>query len=116
MRKPLQLGAALLVLFVLGYLFFARRGDVSSAQAHELVEGGALLLDVRTPAEFAAGHLPKAVNVPVQELEQRMTEIGPKDWPIVVYCRSGHRSSRAGGLLKTAGYSAVHDLGAMSSW
>lgn len=102
---------------LLALLYFAqRRGDTTPAEARRLVEHGARLLDVRSAAEFAAGHLPGAVNVPVQELEQRLGELGRDGRAIVVYCRSGVRSGRAARLLRNAGYAAVHDLGAMSRW
>jgi rhodanese-related sulfurtransferase len=85
------------------------------AEARRRVEGGALLVDVRTPQEFAAGHLPGAVNVPVDEVGQRIGELAPPGRELVVYCRSGGRSARAARTLEGAGYS-VYDLGAMSSW
>ncbi len=101
---------------VAGVLFASCGGDVSSNEARRLVEEGALLLDVRTPEEFAAGHIEGAVNVPVQELESRMAELEPKDRPIVVYCRSGNRSGQAARMLTSAGHRQVHDLGPMSRW
>ena len=82
-----------------------------------MTKKGALLLDVRTAQEFAAGHVEGATNVPVQELEGRLATLpAKKDQPIVVYCQSGHRSSRAAEILKKAGYTSVNDLGAMSNW
>jgi phage shock protein E len=81
----------------------------------QLVEQGALLLDVRTPAEFCEGHLAHALNVPVQELPHRLHDVGPTSRPIVVYCRSGGRSALAAQLLTRAGY-AVRDLGPMHAW
>jgi phage shock protein E len=107
---------AMAVVLAAVYLFSLSRGSVSSPEAHRLVEAGALLVDVRTPGEFSAGHLPGAVSLPVQELEPRMAELGGKDRPIVVYCRSGSRSGRAKRVLEGAGFTAVHDLGAMSRW
>lgn len=104
------------VIAALGYLSFRSRGDVSRAEARRLVEAGARLVDVRTPEEFAAGHLPGALNLPIQELERRMVELEPRERPIVVYCRSGSRSARAAHLLEKAGFGAIHDLGAMSRW
>ena len=53
-----------------GYAFLRRRSIRVGPQARKLVESGAILLDVRTPAEFAAGHIEGALNIPVQELEQ----------------------------------------------
>ena len=99
-----------------GYLLFMRGGDVTGSDARRLVEAGARLVDVRTTEEFAAGHIPGAVNIPVQELDRRIGELEPKDAPVVVYCRSGNRSGRATRVLKGAGYPKVHDLGAMSRW
>jgi len=81
----------------------------------ELVAKGALLLDVRTPAEFCAGHLADAINVPVQELPARLCDVGPISRPVVVYCRSGGRSAMARALLTRAGYQ-VADLGPMTAW
>lgn len=111
--KALAIAAfvALVLMFIM-----SRVGRTSSTEARQLVEGGARLLDVRTPAEFASGHLPGALNVPVAELERRISEVGAKDRPVVVYCRSGSRSRWATSLLKQAGFQAVHDLGAMSRW
>jgi phage shock protein E len=99
-----------------GYFMFMKAGDVSSAEARQLVRAGARLVDVRTPAEFASSHLPGAINIPVQELEARLSELRPLDGGLVVYCRSGHRSGNAARTLKRAGFSAVRDLGPMSRW
>ena len=85
-------------------------------RARELVGDGAKLVDVRTPEEYAAKHLPSAVNLPVQQLGDRMKELEPKDQPIVLYCRSGHRSGIAFDQLKKAGFSKVYDLGPISAW
>ncbi len=80
-----------------------------------LVEQGALLLDVRTPSEFQEGHVPRAMNIPVQELAARLHEVGPTRRPVVVYCRSGGRSAVATDLLTKAGYQ-VRDIGPMTAW
>ena len=110
--------AAILValVLVLVYFVFLRGGDITGGEARKLVQDGARLLDVRTSAEFASGHIDGALNIPLQELEGRMDELEPRDQPIVVYCRSGQRSRQASRLLKSAGYAAVSDLGAMSRW
>ena len=74
-----------------------------------------LLLDVRSPEEFSTGHLTSAVNVPVGELGVRLAELGAKERPVVVYCRSGRRSARAAGLLADAGFTSVLDLGGIGN-
>ncbi len=115
MKKILNL-LGVLALLIAGYFIFMPRGDLTGAEARRLVQAGARLVDVRTPGEFAAGHIDGAVNVPIQELEGRLHELGPKRDAIVLYCRSGNRSNRAATLLRSAGYATVHDLGAMSRW
>lgn len=110
------------IVIVVGLLFvFGMKGGGASAQeaseARAKVEQGATLLDVRTPQEYAAGHIDGAINIPVQQLAQRLSELGDKkDTPIVVYCRSGARSAQATSILRGAGFSAVQDIGPMSAW
>jgi len=101
----------------LSSLFGASSGAprVSGAQARDLVQNGAQLVDVRTPAEFAAGHVEGALNIPVSVLPVRLNELN-RSGTVVVYCRSGGRSASAGGILMKAGFEAVHDLGPMSAW
>ena len=75
-----------------------------------------VVLDVRTPEEYAGEHVPGAKNIPVQELQARYTELGAKTTPIVIYCRSGARSATAKALLENLGFNHVTDIGAMSNW
>jgi phage shock protein E len=103
-------------LLAAAYFMFTKGGDVSSAEAHELVGAGARLVDVRSAGEFAAGHIPGAINIPVQQLQARLGELKPKDAAVVVYCRSGNRSGNAARILRNAGFARVHDLGPMSRW
>lgn len=74
-----------------------------------------ILIDVRTPEEFASGHIPGAVNISVDELAQRLNEI-PQDKPVVLYCRSGNRSNQAAQILERAGYTQIYDLGGIITW
>lgn len=75
-----------------------------------------LLLDVRTAREFAEGHVPGAVNIPVQDLAAQLGQV-PQDREIVVYCEVGGRASRAGKLLRENGYARVSEMeGSMSAW
>jgi NADPH-dependent 2,4-dienoyl-CoA reductase/sulfur reductase-like enzyme/rhodanese-related sulfurtransferase len=66
-----------------------------------------LLLDVRTPTEFAAGHIPGAVNIPVDDLRSRLNEL-PRDRPIAVYCQVGQRGYLATRILLQAGFKAAN--------
>lgn len=95
---------------------FMGRGDLKGADARKLVEGGARLLDVRSPGEFASGHVPGAINVPLDALERRLGEVGPKERTVVVYCASGARSAAAKRVLMSKGYADVKNLGPMSAW
>lgn len=74
-----------------------------------------LLLDVRTPEEFNSGHIAGAVNISVDQLAQRLSEV-PQDKPVVLYCRSGNRSSQAAQILAQAGYTQIYDLGGIITW
>ena len=70
-----------------------------------------VLLDVRTTAEYAEGHLPGAINIPHTELASRVAELSEaRDRDIVVYCRSGTRAEHALGVLKDAGFSRLFHL------
>lgn len=73
------------------------------------------LIDVRTPEEFASGHIEGAVNIPVEALAGRLSEV-PSGQPIVLYCRSGNRSATAARMLADAGYTAIYDLGGVQRW
>lgn len=98
------------------FMLSRRQGDVSGEDARKLVAAGARLLDVRSAGEFRAGHVPGAVNIPVQELPRRLKEVGAKTQPVVVYCQSGMRSAQAKRLLESNGFTQVSDLGPMSRW
>lgn len=89
---------------------------IHGSQARQLVQEGATLLDVRTPGEFSSGHVEGALNISVQSLDQRVGELGDKEKPVVVYCRSGQRSRSAMGFLISQGFTRVYDLGPMSAW
>ena len=92
---------------------------VGTLEATKLMnQPGTLVLDVREPAEFAAGHLPRARHIPLGELGKRVDEIAKfKDKPIVVTCRSGARSGSACRTLKKAGFTKVFNLkGGVPAW
>ena len=74
-----------------------------------------VLIDVRTPQEFASGHIADAINIPVEQLASRLSEV-PQDKPVVLYCRSGNRSNQAAQILDRAGYAQIYDLGGIIDW
>jgi phage shock protein E len=83
----------------------------------ESLGAGLTVVDVRTPAEFAEGHLEGATNLDI-EGGQFTTAIAdlPRDEPYMVYCRSGRRSSAAAQAMIDAGFTDVYDLGAITDW
>jgi phage shock protein E len=91
-------------------------GKVDGATAKALVAAGAKVVDVRTPDEFAYGHVPGALNIPFDEIGKRTAEIGPASTPVVLYCRSGHRSGIAVETLSKAGYGKLYDLQTVTAW
>ena len=89
--------------------------EVSAEDGHQMVEEGALLLDVREADEWDAGHAPEAVWIPMGELQARVDEL-PHDRRIVAICRSGSRSYAVTDALLGAGYDAVNLEGGMRAW
>jgi NADPH-dependent 2,4-dienoyl-CoA reductase/sulfur reductase-like enzyme/rhodanese-related sulfurtransferase len=73
------------------------------------------LLDVRTPQEFAAGHVPGAVNIPIDDLRERLAEV-PQDRPIAAYCQVGQRGYLATRILKQAGYDVANIAGGYKTY
>jgi phage shock protein E len=87
---------------------------ISGKDAQTLVSAGATLVDVRSTQEFAEQHVEGARNIPVGDIESRMSEL-PKDHPVVVYCRSGMRAARAASALRAAGFTA-YNMGGVDAW
>ena len=82
----------------------------------QAIAEAALVLDVRTADEFASGHLPQAVNIPVDEVQARVEEIatkvgGDRTKPIAIYCASGNRAGKAESMLEKAGFTRVTNAG-----
>lgn len=90
----------------------------ASAAADVLAEPDVTVLDVRTPAEYAAGHLPGAVNIDVEggSFAQQVGQL-PKDATYLVYCRTGNRSGVATDQLADLGFTELYDLqGGIEAW
>lgn len=76
----------------------------------------AKLIDVREEDEYAAGHIPASINIPLSKIESAQGEITDLDTPLFVYCRSGNRSGQAVAWLKQAGYSKVKNIGGIANY
>lgn len=90
-----------------------RANRASTPAAKLKIEQGALVVDVRTPAEYASGHFAGARNIPLAELPARIAEVGDPRKPVVVYCASGMRSARAANILLSRGFADVTNAGGL---
>ncbi|MBM6898899.1 rhodanese-like domain-containing protein [Gemmiger formicilis] len=100
----------------MGFFDFLRGPDIDAGLQECRNTPGALLLDVRTPEEYAEGHLPSARNLPLQSLEGIASVAPAKDTPLYVYCRSGARSGQATGQLQRMGYTKVTNIGGIMNY
>ncbi|MCB1155914.1 MAG: rhodanese-like domain-containing protein [Leptospiraceae bacterium] len=83
--------------------------DKASWQKIQAENPKTLMVDVRTEAEWKEGHLEGALFIPMSELQARISEI-PKDIPVLIYCRSGNRSTVAANFLASQGYKNLYNL------
>jgi rhodanese-related sulfurtransferase len=80
----------------------------------DLVKQGAIILDVRSKGEFQGGHIKGSINIPVDALNNNLNKL-KKDYPIITCCASGMRSASAKRILKSNGFTEVHNGGGWSS-
>lgn len=114
---------ALALLFLTGCSAAAPKGSgytqITMEEAAERlgIECGFILLDVRTPEEFAAGHIPGAINIPNEDIgTDEIPRLPQKDQRIYVYCRSGNRSKQASEKLAALGYTDIVEIGGIMDW
>lgn len=100
----------------MGFFDFLRGADINAGLVQCQQTPGALLLDVRTPGEYAEGHLPGARNLPLQSLEEVVRVVPAKDTPLFLYCRSGARSGQATSELQRMGYTKVTNIGGIMNY
>jgi rhodanese-related sulfurtransferase len=128
--KSARLALSLLITLMISFPSFAQGGRGESQSAESLEQYLApealqtlmddppedlYLIDVRTPQEFAAGHIPGAINIDYRELTENVpTE--DTDARIILYCRSGNRSGTAYRTLETMGYTNILDWGGILRW
>jgi phage shock protein E len=77
------------------------------------ITDNATIVDVRTPGEFSHEHISNAVNIPVEEIDQRINEFRDMSVPIITYCRSGNRSGIAVSILKQNGITSAYNGGSI---
>ncbi len=95
----------------------AQYTDTSVQQAKELIDkGDVFILDVRTQEEYNAGHIRNSTLIPVQDLSKRLNEV-PRDRKILVYCRTGGRSTTASEILVNNGFTQIYNMkGGITEW
>lgn len=98
----------------------APKGSYTNVSADDLYaqlgRNDVLIVDVRTPAEYAEGHIAGAVNHPLQTIETWYKDL-PKDKPVYLYCHSGNRSQQAAEFLKKKGFSNIYnERGGILAW
>jgi rhodanese-related sulfurtransferase len=100
----------------MGFLSKLFGGGASKADVGQMVKNGALLIDARSPQEFAGGHIEGSINIPHNVIAQTIhTKTTDKTKSIVVYCQSGMRSAMAVSALKRAGYALAENGGAIGA-
>jgi phage shock protein E len=107
------LSAILTALAILTLTFACRAGGADPAKVHDKIKTGALVVDVRTPAEFTSGAYQGAINIPLDQVEKRLSEFGDPKRAIVLYCRSGNRSGQAKAILEKNGFVDVTNGGGL---
>jgi rhodanese-related sulfurtransferase len=95
--------------------WFKVTAEVAPMAVEDLVDAGAVLIDVREPDEWAAGHAPQARHIPMGQVEARLDEV-PRDVTAVIVCRSGGRSNTVMQFLNRQGFNAFNLSGGMRAW
>ena len=93
--------------------------NITAEEAKEIMDTqeGYIILDVRTPEEYADKHIPNAINVPNENIgTEEVPELPDKDQLILVYCRSGNRSKQASEKLAALGYTRIVEFGGINEW
>lgn len=120
MRGLFARASMLLFLLAGSAICIAEVVDIPQAELMQRIKAGhaGLILDVRSPEEYAEGHVPDAINIPYDQLNARLAEIASyKEKDIVLYCRSGKRAGIAANILQAAGFSKLLHLdGDMGGW
>lgn len=113
------LSSALLLTGCIGGQAKAAYRRVSAEEAQQIMktESGYQIVDVRTPEEYASGHIPNAICIPNESIgKEPPAELSDKKQLLLIYCRSGRRSKEASNKLVELGYENVVDFGGIIDW
>jgi len=100
------------IALLIAYMFLRRKNQISAEQAVAALKQGALLIDMRSPAEFATGHLKGAINMPLQQIDSLISGyVTDKNQVLLLHCQSGTRSDIGKSKLNALGYTRAYNLG-----
>lgn len=100
----------------MGLFDFLKTSDINEGVKICAATPGAVLLDVRNTDEYAAGHIPNSINLPLSRIGEAGSLFPDKAAPLFVYCLSGSRSSSAVGALSAMGYTNLTNIGGIRAW
>ena len=100
----------------MGFFDLFRGVDINSRLQEAREVKDAVIVDVRRPDEFSQGHIPGAVNIPLESIDAAAKKIRRKETPVYTYCLAGTRSSRAAAMLRAMGYSNVTNIGGINRY
>ena len=100
----------------MGFFDLFRRENIDQGVETFRTTPGGVLLDVRTPEEFAQGHIPGSVNLDAREISAGAERLPKKDTPLFVYCHSGARSGQAVMMLRQMGYTNAVNIGGIMDY
>jgi phage shock protein E len=103
---------AVFAVVVILFYIITRSGQIDESAARAHLKDGALIIDVRTPHEFSSGHLPRAINLPLDQIESSLPRrVKDKSQILLLHCHSGMRSGAAKKKLNAMGYANAFNLG-----
>lgn len=103
---------AVTVVLLVAYIFLRRKGQISAETAVAYLKQGAIVIDVRSEAEYRGGHLKGAVNMPLPQIDSMIANKVPdKNRVLLLHCQSGARSGMAKNRLNALGYTQAYNLG-----
>ncbi len=100
----------------MGFFDILGAGNINKAVEECRSTQGALLVDVRTPDEYAGGHIPGAVSIPLPLIEAIEDRVQDKDTPVYLYCLSGSRAGYAAQAMRRMGYTKVKNIGGIKGY
>ena len=116
MKSTVALFSFAMVFTVACYSATTETGDSITPEVLSAIEHEALIVDVRTPEEFANGHYPGAINIPHETILEVLNQLGvTADTSVILYCRSGNRSGQAEQVLQEKGFIEARNAGGLET-